>query len=203
MNKMQSKILNMDFQKAAKRFVLLSLIIVVLGGILTGFMFRTQIGEVIAYHQTYENSRENGMQKDIEENARYDGENREDRGREHDYEESNFLESGLFTKPTVGAHIVFFTYAALCALIALVYWLLVMAWLYQAASKAAMNRTLWTILGLFFNLAAVIAFLIVRSLQTICPSCCAYQKAGAFCRACGVPLQIKCIVIEIDRTIPL
>lgn len=192
MNKLQSKILNMDFKKAAKRFVLLSLIIVVLGGILTGFMFRTQIGEAIAYHQTYENSRENGTQKDIEENARYDGENREDRGREHDYEESDFFESGQFTKPTVGAKIVFFTYAALCALIALVYWLLVMAWLYQAASKAAMNRTLWTILGLFFNLATVIAFLIVRSLQTVCPSCGAYQKAGTFCRACGVPLQIKC-----------
>ncbi|MDD3227985.1 MAG: zinc ribbon domain-containing protein [Oscillospiraceae bacterium] len=192
MNKLQSKILNMDFKKAAKRFVLLSLLITVLGGALTGFMFRAQISEVITYHQTYENNRENGMQTDSEKNTKYDAENHNDREREHDYEKTGLFESGQFTRPTVGARIVFFTYAALCGLIAIAYWLLVMMWLYQAAAKASMNRTLWTILGLFFNLAAVIAFLIVRSLQTVCPSCGAYQKSAAFCRACGTPLQIKC-----------
>ena len=183
MNNLQTKIMNVDFKKTAKRFILLSLIIVALGGILTGFMFRTQISEAITYHQSYENSREND---------RYNGENHEYRERGQDYEESDFFDLGQFTKPTLGAKIVSFTYAGLCALIALAYWLLVMAWLYQAASKAAMNRTLWTILGFFFNLAAVIAFLIMRSLQTACPSCGTYQKAGVFCRACGAPLQIKC-----------
>lgn len=193
MNKLQSKIMDMDFKKMAKRFIVLSLIIVIVGGILTGLMFRTQISEAITYHQTYENSRENWIQKDNEENTRYNGEYREDNRWEHGYKKADFFESGQFTVPTVGAQIVLFTYAALCALIGLVYWLLVMAWLYQAAFRASMNRTLWTILGLFFNLAAVIAFLIVRSMQTVCPSCGTYQKAGAFCRACGVPLQIECI----------
>lgn len=195
MNKLQTKIMNMDFKKTAKRFILLSLVIIVLGGVLTGFMFRTQISEAITYHQTYENSRENSQQKDNDENVRYDGEHYGDRGdreRGYDNEESDFFDSGQFTMPTVGAEIVFFTYVSFCALIALTYWLLVMAWLYRAAAKAAMNRTLWTILGLFFNLAAVIAFLIMRSLQTACPSCGTYQKAGIFCRACGAPLQIKC-----------
>ncbi len=190
MNKLQTKIMNMDSKKTAKRFILLSLIIIILGGALTGFMFRTQISEAITCHQTYENSRENRIQKDNEKNDRYN--NQVDGKREHDYEEADFFESGQFTRPTVGAQIVFFTYAALCALIALSYWLLIMAWLYQAASKASMNRTLWTILGLFFNLAAVIAFLIVRSLQMVCPICGTYQKPAAFCRACGAPLQIKC-----------
>ncbi|MBP3038867.1 zinc ribbon domain-containing protein [Bacillaceae bacterium Marseille-Q3522] len=189
MNKLQSKIMNMDFKKTAKRFIVLSLIIVIVGGILTGLMFRTQISEAITYHQTYENSRENRMQ---EETTRYNEEYREDGQWEHGFEKADFFESVPFTVPTVGAQIVLFTYAVLCALIGLVYWLLVMAWLYQAAFRASMNRTLWTILGLFFNLAAVVAFLIVRSLQTVCPSCGTYQKAGAFCRACGVPLQIKC-----------
>jgi len=185
----------MDFKKTAKRFILLSLIITVLGGVLTGFMFRTQISEAITYHQTYENSRENSQQKENNENLRHDGELYGDRGdheRGHDTEESDFFESGQFTTPTIGATIVFFVYVSLCGLIALAYWLLVIAWLYQASSKAAMNRTLWTILGLFFNLAAVIAFLIMRSLQTVCPSCGTYQKSAAFCRACGTPLQIKC-----------
>lgn len=192
MNKLQTITMNTDFKKTAKRFILLSLIIVVLGGILTGFMLRTQISEAIMYHQTYENSSENGTQKDNKENNQYDGENLKYDERGDDYEESDFFDLVQFTKPTLGAKIVSFTYASLCALIALAYWLLVMAWLYQAATKASMNRTLWTILGLFFNLAAVIAFLIMRSLQTVCLSCGTYQKAGAFCRACGAPLQIKC-----------
>jgi glutaminase len=87
---------------------------------------------------------------------------------------------------------VFWVYAVLCALLALAYWLLIMAWLYQAAAKASMNRTLWTILGLFFNLVAVIAFLIVRSLQAVCPSCGVYQKAAEYCRVCGAPMKCKC-----------
>ena len=39
---------------------------------------------------------------------------------------------------------------------------LVMAWLYKNAVNEGMNRSLWPILGLFTNLLAVLAFLIVR-----------------------------------------
>lgn len=42
------------------------------------------------------------------------------------------------------------------------YWLLVMAWLYKNAVNEGMNKSLWPILGLFTNLLAVFAFLIVR-----------------------------------------
>lgn len=42
------------------------------------------------------------------------------------------------------------------------YWLLVMAWLYENAVNEGMNKSLWPILGLFTNLLAVFAFLIVR-----------------------------------------
>ena len=37
-----------------------------------------------------------------------------------------------------------------------------MAWLYKNAVNEGMNRSLWPILGLFTNLLAVLAFLIVR-----------------------------------------
>ncbi|HML38458.1 MAG TPA: zinc ribbon domain-containing protein [Bacillota bacterium] len=192
MNKLHTKIMEMNFKKTARRFVILALIIVLAGGILTGLMFRTQIGEAVTYHQTYEDGKGNESQKDVKGSERYDGEDREGHERGHDYGESDFFDSGQFTKPSIGAEIVLSAYALLCGLIALFYWLLIMAWLYQASSKAAMNKTLWTILGLFFNLAAVIAFLIARSLQTVCPNCGAYQKSGTFCRVCGTPLQIKC-----------
>ena len=42
------------------------------------------------------------------------------------------------------------------------YWLLVIAWLYKSAVNEGMNKSLWPILGLFTNLLAVFAFLIVR-----------------------------------------
>jgi hypothetical protein len=57
MTNLQEKIMNMDFKNTAKRYILLSLVIVILGGILTGFLFRTQISEAVTWHQTYEISR--------------------------------------------------------------------------------------------------------------------------------------------------
>ena len=42
------------------------------------------------------------------------------------------------------------------------YWVLVIAWLYKNAVNEGMNKSLWPILGLFANLLAVFAFLIVR-----------------------------------------
>ena len=53
------------------------------------------------------------------------------------------------------------TAAAWLALLAW-YWLLVMAWLRKSAVSEGMNKSLWPILGLFTNLLAVFAFLIVR-----------------------------------------
>ena len=42
------------------------------------------------------------------------------------------------------------------------YWLLTVAWLYRSAVNEGMNKSLWPILGLFTNLLAVFAFMIIR-----------------------------------------
>ena len=52
--------------------------------------------------------------------------------------------------------------AVLWLVLLVYYWLLVMAWLYKNARSEGMNQSLWPILGLFTNLLAVLAFLIVR-----------------------------------------
>lgn len=44
----------------------------------------------------------------------------------------------------------------------LAYWFNVVAWLYKNAVNEGMNKSLWPILGLFFNFIAVFAFLIAR-----------------------------------------
>jgi len=179
--------MNMDFKRTARKFIVFSLIFVLLGGILTCFIFRTQIGEAVTYYQTYEGRGESERHRERNESYQHDDNYNEYREREHDY-----MESDQFTKPTSGALIVLLAYAVLCVLIAITYWLLVTSWIYQAASNAAMNRTLWTILAFFFNVAAVIAFLIIRSMQATCPNCASYQKKGDFCRVCGSPLETNC-----------
>ena len=50
----------------------------------------------------------------------------------------------------------------LWAVLVLFYWFDVVAWLYKEAVKEGMNKSLWPILGLFFNFLAAFAFMIVR-----------------------------------------
>lgn len=50
----------------------------------------------------------------------------------------------------------------LWAALLLVYWLNIVAWLYKSAVNEKMNKSLWPILGVFFNILAVAAFCIVR-----------------------------------------
>jgi hypothetical protein len=51
---------------------------------------------------------------------------------------------------------------------------------------------LWAVLGFFFNIFAVIAFAVIRSLQPVCPGCGVRQKAAEYCRAYGVMMKRKC-----------
>lgn len=52
--------------------------------------------------------------------------------------------------------------SVLWAVLVLFYWFDVVAWLYKDAVKEGMNKSLWPILGLFFNFLAAFAFMIVR-----------------------------------------
>ena len=52
--------------------------------------------------------------------------------------------------------------SVLWGVLVLSYWLTVVAWLYKSAVNEGMNKSLWPILGIFFNVFAVMAFCIVR-----------------------------------------
>ena len=52
--------------------------------------------------------------------------------------------------------------SVLWGVLVLSYWLTVVAWLYKNAVNEGMNKSLWPILGIFFNVFAVMAFCIVR-----------------------------------------
>lgn len=74
------------------------------------------------------------------------------------------------------------------------YWLLVALWLHQLALRSGMNGTLWLLLGLVGNLAAVAAFFVSRSLLRVeCDACGSWSpKEAAYCRSCGSVLGNSC-----------
>lgn len=74
------------------------------------------------------------------------------------------------------------------------FWLLIAAWLYQAAVKSDMNGMLWLILGLAGNVYAAVLFVVIRSfIRKKCPSCGHYQPAKMhWCTKCGTAMKKKC-----------
>lgn len=188
--------MNMNFKKAAKRFVLAALLIVILGGAVVGVAYRTQIQEAITYHQTYtegnggQTQEVQGQSGNVNKGNYFEKEN--GIAHNHEFEHGDFFDSAQITEPSIGAKILLGVYGLLCLLIGISYWFLITAWLYQAAEKCSMNGFLWSVLGIFFNLSAVLVFLLLRSRKAICPRCGLRQNTAEFCRACGAPMQLKC-----------
>lgn len=48
--KMKTKVMNVDYKRAAKLFVIFSWIALLVGGAVSALSLKTQIGEVISYH---------------------------------------------------------------------------------------------------------------------------------------------------------
>lgn len=91
--KVKNIIMNADYKKLRGSLLIFSLIAFLVGGAVSALSLKTQIGEVISYHQTYENEHEKS-----------ETENREEiyaASKEHDKE--HFLESADITKPSMFA----------------------------------------------------------------------------------------------------
>ncbi|MDD3231420.1 MAG: zinc ribbon domain-containing protein [Oscillospiraceae bacterium] len=184
------KVETTDFRKPFKRLIVIALIVVIACGALTGFLFRTQLAELHALEKMEEQT---AWQTDGQSPMTDYGNGEHNGDREHvDGHEIDVFDSGLVTRPSTGAIITAITSIVLCSLCALAYWLMVAAWLYKASAKAGMNRALWPILGLAFNVLAVFAFLIVRGGMTHCTSCGTWQREGKFCVSCGAMLERAC-----------
>lgn len=184
MKKLLNKITAWDFRKPAKALLIVFLVVALVGGALSAWMLRTQISELAALDKAEEQNVE------LQQEGRHGGENGDGQKDEGDGDDP--FKAGAITRPSVAAWVAFIGWLALCGLCAIVYWLLVAAWLYKAAVNAKMNRALWPILGLAFNLLAVAAFLIVRSSLSRCPKCGAWQKSGGYCTSCGSPMERQC-----------
>lgn len=194
MNKLQNRVMNINFKKVSVRFIIVFLAVILLGAVAVGVTFRTQIGEIITYSQTEDQTEHTSEQQKqlTEDNEKYSQKENGEHYGKFENNDHGFFDSAQFTKPSTGMKIALCSYIGICGLFALAYWLLIAAWLFQASTKAYMCSVLWTVLGLFFNLFAVIAFLVVRSLQSVCWGCGTYQKEAEYCRNCGAEMSIKC-----------
>ena len=187
MKKLQEKIMRASFGKLLKRWVIAALCVTLLGGGVSAALLSPQIRETITAVQTIH------QQKDQwEHDFPGDGHDREEENRERFEAEDVFRAS--ITRPSTAAFISMSVTALLCGLLALSCWLLVAAWLYQAAVLSGMSGPLWGVLGLCGNVFAAVLFVIVRSfLKKKWPACRRWQaKKTAYCAACGSAMSQKC-----------
>lgn len=190
MNKIREKIMRTNFAKALKRLLILALCVAVLGGSVSVFLLRAQIGEAVTYVQQQEEKRgdENDGRREVEDWSKEDIKNRER------YEKERPDWENAITRPSAAAKAAIGITGILCLLIGISFWLFIAAWLYQAAALAGMHGFLWFLLGLGGNAGTAVIFLLARSLiRKKCESCESYQPVKAqYCTKCGAVLSVKC-----------
>ena len=143
---MKEKIMHWNYKKAFVTIVILAVVLALVSAIAVPLSLSQQIRDARAWEQTAKAERLQSGENQPE----HDGE------REHGDWEKNI------TPLSVGHFVLFSSLIVLWLTLGAVYWLLVMAWLYKNAVCEGMNKSLWPILGLFLNIFAVFAFLIVR-----------------------------------------
>lgn len=103
------------------------------------------------------------------------------------------IRSGQISEPSAAAKAVAVVSAVLLALTGIALWVIIIFWLRSASELAAMNRTLWTALGIFFGVIAAVVFLILRSfMRKRCVRCGTWQNEAEYCRKCGAPMKTVC-----------
>ena len=144
---MKNYVMAKNYKKAFRRLIICFVILAVISAIGIPLSLSQQIRDAHAWEQTLKTER---LQS---------GENQSEHAgeREHGDWEKNI------TPLSVGHFVLFGSLIVLWLALGAVYWLLVMAWLYKSAICEGMNKSLWPILGLFCNIFAVFAFLIVRA----------------------------------------
>ena len=138
---MQEMIMNKDYAKAFKKVILLAVVLAILSAIIIPLSLSRQIHDVAALAQTRQEQVCTGE---------------EEHGDREELWKSQITPLSAVNYAVLGGTAILWL-----ALLAY-YWLLVMAWLYKNAVNEGMNKSLWPILGLFTNLLAVFAFLIIR-----------------------------------------
>lgn len=201
MIKIHEKIMRADFAKRLKRLIIVAVCVLLLGGGISAAMLAPQVGEAASVirqrEQDEKEYRRDGEQdgEKYRENKEQDGDYDYHEGKEGDgWEEHDFLKDMTVTNQTVGGVIILGITVFCGFLFLFLYWVLVAAWLYQAAVCSGMNGLVWLAVGMAGNIFGVIAFLLVRSVIRVkCPSCGAFAPVKVqYCSKCGAAMYEKC-----------
>ena len=153
---MKDHVMKRDYTKTFKRIAILFILLAVVTAVAIPLSLSRQISDAAALKQERALAAQTETVSADSKDCR-GGEH--DRDREHDREDawkSRITPLSAMNYAVIGG------LAVLWAVLALYYWLAVIAWLYKSAVNAGMNKSLWAVLGLFFNIFAVMAFCIVR-----------------------------------------
>lgn len=140
---MKNHVMTMNYAKSFKRIVILFVILAIVTAVAIPLSFSQKISDAAMLKQQYA-----AMENTAD---RADG--------EHHHEDA--WKSQITPLSTVNYAIIG-GLSVLWGVLVLSYWLTVVAWLYKSAVNEGMNKSLWPILGIFFNVFAVMAFCIVR-----------------------------------------
>ena len=143
---MKDKIMRWNYKKLFVAILILAVVLALVSAIAVPLSLSQQLRDVHAWAQTAKTER----MQEAGEQVEHDGARERDDWEQH------------ITPLNTGHFVLFGSLILLWLALGAVYWLLVVAWLYKSALTEGMNKSLWPILGLFFNLFAVFAFLIVR-----------------------------------------
>ena len=143
---MREIIMKKNYAKTFKRLAILAVLLAVFSAIALPLSFSQQIQDLTAIMQSEPS--QPALQHD-----------KHDAHQEFDHEEWWKVQ---ITPLSAANYAILGGTAVLWIALLCYYWLLVMAWLYKSAIQEHMNKSLWPILGMFTNLLAVFAFLIIR-----------------------------------------
>lgn len=133
---MKNHVMTMNYAKSFKRMIILFVILAVVTAVAIPLSFSQQISDA-----AMENTAD-----------RADGEHHH----KDDAWKSQITPLSAVNYAIIGG------LSVLWGVLVLSYWLTVVAWLYKSAVNEGMDKSLWPILGIFFNFFAVMAFCIVR-----------------------------------------
>lgn len=155
---MKDLAMKLNYSKTFKRILVLFILLAVVTAVAIPLSLSQQISDAAALKQQYALAEQTTA--DGTDNA--DGSERGDgHGKDCEHDREHAWKSQITPLNAVNYAIIG-GLGVLWAVLALYYWLAVVAWLYKSAVNEGMNKSLWPILGLFLNLFAVMAFCIVR-----------------------------------------
>ena len=139
MKKLPEGIMTASFGRLLKRWITAALCVILLGGGVSAALLSPQIGEAVAAVQTIH------QQKDQWEHDNPGDDRDREEGHRDRFEAEDVLRASI-SRPSAAAVVSMGVTALLCGLLALAFWLLAAAWLYQAAVLSAMSGPLWGVL---------------------------------------------------------